>query len=492
MNFKNLAFFCFILVLAEYVVGGPLITLSPNKDDFYTPPEGYESHNNGDILRIRQTPQKLSSIFLPINIQNSWQALVRSTDSFGNPNAIVTTIMEPYNADPSKVVSYQSFEDSAALDCAPSYAYLFGSSGATISTQSEMYLIQIALDRGWYVVSPDYEGPKAAFTVGKQSGQATLDSIRATLNTTDITGIQEDAKVAMWGYSGGTVATGWAAALQPTYAKELKSNLIGAAVGGFVTNITATAEGVDGTFFVGLTVNAITGLSNEYADLKKLLSEKLIPIKKPLYEKAGKLCLTSSIFNYAFQKIFSGPFRYVQDGWDILSLPTVKKVLDENTLALNKGDPMPEIPMFVFHGEKDKLVPFKDTQRVYDNWCEDGIKSFEFAVDESTGHITEVLEGTPAAIAWITKMFNGEEAVNGCSRTKRKTNLEYPGSDRSIFDFLSAAATSILGFELGPNAENLEPNGENIKISASAVKDKGVTLDKAMEHNVHNVTSIGN
>ena len=41
----------------------------------------------------------------------------------------------------------------------------------------------------------------------------------------------------MWGYSGGTVATGWAAALQPTYAKELKSNLIGAAMGGFVTNI---------------------------------------------------------------------------------------------------------------------------------------------------------------------------------------------------------------------------------------------------------------
>ena len=33
------------------------------------------------------------------------------------------------------------------------------------------------------------------------------------------------------GYSGGTIATGWAAQLQPRYAPELKGQLIGAAVG---------------------------------------------------------------------------------------------------------------------------------------------------------------------------------------------------------------------------------------------------------------------
>ena len=67
-----------------------------------------------------------------------------------------------------------------------------------------------------------------------------------------------------WGYSGGSLASGWAAALQPKYAPELKKNLIGAALGGFVTNITATAEATDGTLFAGLVPNALSGLANEY------------------------------------------------------------------------------------------------------------------------------------------------------------------------------------------------------------------------------------
>lgn len=476
MHFINLIRLCSILLFANAVTGLPLIPLKPSEDDFYTPPEGYESHDNGEILKMRPSPQKLRSLFLPINIKNSWQALVKSTDSFGNATAIVTTIMKPYNADPSKVVSYQAFEDSAALDCSPSYAYLYRASAATVSTQIEMYFIQIALDKGWYVVSPDYEGPKASFTAGKQSGHATLDSIRAALLSSGTTGIDEDAKFIMWGYSGGTVPSAWASVLQPTYAKDLKSKLIGAAMGGLVTNITGTAEGVEGTIFAGLTISAITGLASEYPELKSLISEQLVPAKTLLYGKADKLCLGPALFNYAFRRIFSGPFRYVKDGWEVLSLPVVKKVLNDNTLALGKGDPMPEIPIFVFHGAKDTIVPFKDAERVYDNWCEEGIKSFEFAVDESTGHITELLEGTPAAIAWITKRFNGETPVSGCNRTERKSNLEYPGSDRSIFEFLSAAATSILGFEIGPNAENLEPNGENIKVSTTTIKNTSVPL----------------
>ena len=45
---------------------------------------------------------------------------------------------------------------------------------------------------------------------------------------------------------------------------ELKENLIGAAVGGFATNITAVAEAVDGTVFSGFIPLALNGLANEY------------------------------------------------------------------------------------------------------------------------------------------------------------------------------------------------------------------------------------
>ena len=127
-----------------------------------------------------------------------------------------------------------------------------------------MYLMAPLLDQGYYVVSPDYEGPKLTFTIGKQSGQAVLNSIRAALKSGKITNIKDDAKVVMWGYSGGSLASGWAAALQPSYAPELGGNLLGAALGGFVTNITATAQATDGTVFAGIVANALGGVANEY------------------------------------------------------------------------------------------------------------------------------------------------------------------------------------------------------------------------------------
>lgn len=50
---------------------------------------------------------------------------------------------------------------------------------------------------------PDYEGPGSYFTVGAMAGHGVLDSIRAVLSTTNTTKLQADAKVQIWGYSGG-------------------------------------------------------------------------------------------------------------------------------------------------------------------------------------------------------------------------------------------------------------------------------------------------
>ena len=220
-----------------------------------------------------------------MEVKNSWQLLVRSEDSFGNAAAIVTTVIKPFNADPSKVVSYQSWEDAANIECSPSYGMQFGAPLSSVQTQVDMIFIVPLLNKGYFVVLPDYEGPKSTFGVGRQSGKATLDSIKAVLKTKDFSGINDDAQVAMWGYSGGTIAAGWAATLQPKYAPELKKNLIGAALGGFVINITATAEATDGTLFAGLIPNALNGLANEFPDFKKRMYEVVEKDMKELYNR---------------------------------------------------------------------------------------------------------------------------------------------------------------------------------------------------------------
>ncbi|CCE77998.1 Piso0_000608 [Millerozyma farinosa CBS 7064] len=426
--------------------------LTPSQDSFYEPPPGYENTTVGTVLKIRKPPQRLRSIYFPINVKDSWQILVRSSDAKGKPTAIVSTIIEPYNADPKKLLSYQTAEDSASPNCAPSYAFLEGASMSTVVTQLEMLFIQGALDQGWFVVTPDYEGPRASFTVGLQAGHATLDSIRGALNSRNYTGIDEDVKIALWGFSGGSLASGWATALQPTYAKELKPYLIGVALGGFVTNITATAVSIEGSLFAGLTPGAIAGLCNEYPELMELVSSELMD--KNSFETAFDGCLINTILHYTLKPIFSGANRYVKSGWKILQNPTVQQVIDANTLGLRKSQ-MPDIPLFVYHGTKDTIVPFKNSQQIYEKWCAAGIKSFEFAVDKTSGHISEFIIGSPAALAWLKRRFDGEEVVDGCQRTERVNNLEYPGTNTSIADFMSEAIISIFGGDIGPNGEKL-------------------------------------
>ena len=87
---------------------------------------------------------------------------------FGNPNAFVTTIIQPKNADPSKVVSYQNWEDASNINCPHHMVCNLGSiKHNTYPIGYDIY--SSPLKSGYYVVLPDYEGPKSTFGVGRQS-----------------------------------------------------------------------------------------------------------------------------------------------------------------------------------------------------------------------------------------------------------------------------------------------------------------------------------
>lgn len=440
----------------------PANVLPPSQDPFYSAPEGFESAELGAILKSRVTPAPIRSIHFEVKVKNAWQLLVRSSDSFGNPSVIVTTVFEPYNADASKIVSYQVAQDSASNDCSPSYAFLNGGGFSTITSQAEMILIQTALDQGYYVVSPDYEGLKAVYTGGIQSGHGTLDSLTAALASKNVTGLNTDAKIVLWGYSGGALAAGWAAALQPSYAPALKPNLLGAAIGGFVTNITATVTSVNGGPFSGLVGMGIAGLSNEYPELKEYLKEQMYPDRYEKFQEIYGLCTAAGSTKFAFTNWFNGPFKYV-NGIGVLANEPAASILTENTLGVNPSQ-VPEIPIFVYHGVIDSLVPYKETERVYKAWCDEGIESFELAADLTAGHLTEVVQGSGAAFGWIKKRFDGKAPISGCKKTKRLTNLLYPGTVVSVTNVLGALFANVLG-------QNIGPNGENMKSGTSALSD---------------------
>lgn len=423
--------------------------LRPNVDPFYAQPDDLDLYEPGDIIDQRPAPLMIRAFYYALNVKNAWQYKVRSTDSRGNATAIVTTIIEPYDADPRKVLSYQYAEDASNVTCGPSYSILYGATMDSLEIQVESYLMETALSRGWYVVVPDYEGFRATFTVGKSSGLSTLDSVRAALLSSNTTGIDPDAEVAMWGYSGGSIATSWAATLQPKYAPELKPNLIGAAFGGWATNVTATAVVTEGTLYAGLIPMAIHGLLHEYPEYEDLLYGKIRHSKLDKFIEADLHCFIPTVFNYAFTKFFEGSDSVFENGWDLFKMKEVEEIVDLNTLALQEEDGYPEIPLFLFHALNDEIVPYVSANRAYENFCRWGIDSFEMSVSNTSGHILEALEGSGAAIKWLEDRFDGKETVKGCSKTFRTTNLDYPGADNGVFWLILSMFEGFDGEKLG-------------------------------------------
>ncbi|CAG8981999.1 hypothetical protein HYALB_00004867 [Hymenoscyphus albidus] len=242
------------------------LPLPPSIDPFYTAPDDYQSAKPGEILRIRIAPGNLTSIIS--NSSKAYNILFRTTDTHHRPSWAVTTLFTPANSPNNlslpahganqALLSYQIAYDSANLDSSPSYSF-----------QPSNVLAEIPdmLGRGIWVNIPDYEGPLAPLGAGAQSSHATLDSIRAVLSSN--LGLLPNTRSAMWGYSGGALASGWAAELQADYAPELKISRV--VLGGTPSNIRSVLGAVDGKIFAGLIPNAILGLSTQHRAFHDLL-----------------------------------------------------------------------------------------------------------------------------------------------------------------------------------------------------------------------------
>jgi hypothetical protein len=98
------------------------IPIPPLSDPFYTPPSRYETTSPGTILRSRPIPNPIvASNSTNANIKAAFQVLYRTTDSLGEAQAAMQTVLIPHNADYSKYLSYQIAYDSAYDNCSPSY-----------------------------------------------------------------------------------------------------------------------------------------------------------------------------------------------------------------------------------------------------------------------------------------------------------------------------------------------------------------------------------
>lgn len=384
---------CALDILREAI--GPLGVPKPALDSFYSSPSNLETYKPEEIIKTRNAPSRPFNLS---NVDHSYQIMYRTTDTFDDPSYTIGTVIVPKkNKDSTKLVAYQVAEDSAWIDCSPSYA---------IMSAYDQVMDQM-LDYGYYLLVPDYEGPKSAFTAGYVAGYGVLDGIRAALRSTNLTGISSDAKVALWGYSGGSLASGWAAQLQPNYAPDI-TGIVGCAVGGFVTNVTAVALHANGGLDAGFFVAGLNGLANEYPSLLSAIKTHMYWWAQPSFFSAKLKCTTQVLVDFLYHNVFDS----LDDGSEFMSLPGVKSVIE--TLNLGMDGQKPDIPIFVYQSMNDEVVPYKIVDKTVSEWCAAGAQ-VQYRVDSGAGHLEEATNVMPEAISWIVDRFNGVDLVSGCT-----------------------------------------------------------------------------
>jgi len=411
------------------------VPVPPSQDPFYTAPTHLEKYVPGTVLRVREAPGNFS-LAIP-NCSAAYHVLHRTTDTRYRPSWAVTTLLlptVPYSSSSSDdddddkgspLLSYQIPYNSPDIDASPSFdnAAMAVPGGPVAS----------ALGRGWLVVVPDFEGPTASFGAGVQAGHATLDSVRAVLSLArDDTDMDDKKRMiknkigsisryAMWGYSGGSVATEFAAELAVQYAPELA--FAGAVLGGVVPRLTPSElEGINRSPYVGDVVAILVGATNQYPDAYSHLIANLKtegPRNRTGFLAVEGMTILEAFAYYAGQDVW----EYFVDGKGVVEARVVKKVFWDNGMMGYHG--VPQMPLFVYQAVGDRFSPIAHTDELVERFCGVGAR-IVYQRNEVGGHIAEITNGAPRALGWLVGVLEGAETIDmslGCDTQTVAVNI---------------------------------------------------------------------
>lgn len=374
----------------------------PAADPFYTPPGPLAGRAPGAILRSRVVTLGVNGRGLPLT---ATQLLYRTTDQFGAPSSTVTTVISPPGAAPGtprRMVSYHAFYDALGSQCDPSYT-LRG--GTTPNPPVDIVVISSMLAAGYTVVVPDYEGPRLRWTMGRESGFAALDGIRAAQRYLRIS---SSTPVGLFGYSGGSIPTGFGAELAPRYAPEL--NIIGAAAGGVLVNPVHNLGYVDGSAkWAGVIPALMTVYNSTFGlNLPRYLSPKGFRV---LGEVRGK-CIVQFASKYP-GLTDEQLLRPAVGG--LLNVPGMRAAAATNVMG-SVG--IPRSPMMLGIGDSDGtgdgIMIVGDVAGLARQYCGRGLPT-RFQVYRGLTHTDAFLPWSVDAQRFLGQRFAGQ-CTGGCGR----------------------------------------------------------------------------
>ncbi|KQU06519.1 lipase [Rhodococcus sp. Leaf7] len=344
---------------------------------------------SGDLVPGVPVRDRTAGGILPRPRTTVRQFMVGSTDALGRSVAVTATLMEPrrpWRGRGSRpVVVHNVAIDSLGTRATPSYRIVHGI-GQDFPT-----VVPLWLQRGYAVLIPDHQGPRMAYAEGTMAGHAVLDSIRGLL-AFDAT--YAASPIVLYGYSGGAIATAWAAQLHPTYAPEL--DLRGAVAGGSPVDVGLLRETMNGTLGSGLFGAAIIGMAREHPALVEQFSPTGLALASMIKDLSVVPLALGGLARLRLERFSVDPGVFDSD--------TARAVIDANTAGRNA----PTIPVAFYHGAStprfaDRWIPEQGVLDLVESWRGLGASVEYHPVFGD--HFVGALSGLPYAMRWVADRF---------------------------------------------------------------------------------------
>jgi hypothetical protein len=370
----------------------------------------------GTVLKSRHIPLAVGPITTPVMVT---QLLYRTTDQRGRPTATVTTVIDPLPVPAvPRIVGYLSFYDDLGGRCAPSYTLAGGDPGGGANqsqAEEEELLIAFYVANGWIVTVPDFEGSHLHWMAGRESGQATLDGIRATESAL---GLGATTQVALSGYSGGAVAADWAAEIAPRYAPEL--TLTAVAMGGVPVDYAHLFAYANGSkVFSAAMPGILLGLARAYG---LPLDRYLSPYGRRLLRAESTQCMTSVFGDYpglTYQRLFKARYR------NPFKIRRLAQIFNDQIMGRRPGSP--HVPLMIGNGDVDGfgdgVMRLGDAETLARQYCRQNV-AVEFHRYGGAGHETAGADFEPETALFFQGRFNGLPFKGNCGSIPTGSSLK--------------------------------------------------------------------
>ncbi|MET0197047.1 lipase [Rhodococcus sp. RS1C4] len=371
----------------------------PANDPFYSY-DGSLDVAPGTVLRSRPMVFATPTLTTPITGN---QVLFRTTDQQGRGAVTAAAVLRPLIPGPTKIVSYHMAYDALGSQCDPSYTL---SGGATSPiAEAEQAVIAGYLAAGYTVVAPDYEGEELEWTIGRQSGYAALDGIRAAEQFLQV---PTSTPVGMIGYSGGSVPTQWGAEVAPSYAPEL--NLVGVAAGGLPVDLAHNLPYVSGSAqWAGVIPALIVAYQRAYGlNTSEFVSDYGLQVM----DQVDQECIAQFADDYPTltdADMVKAPYT------SLLDVPEVVEAINDNIMG-TAGTP--RVPMFLAVGHADPIgdtiMITADVQALAHQYCSQGV-DVQYSQYDGLTHGEAFPPFEAQGLLFMTERFSGAPTHSNCA-----------------------------------------------------------------------------